>query len=60
VLRGAPRPDGSPGDVAYYVDFPGCNTLQVPESALEPPPTAVGDVPAPPPADGPAAQEDAA
>jgi nitrogen fixation protein NifZ len=60
VLRGAPRPDGSPGDVAYYVDFPGCNTLQVPESALEPPPPAVGDVPAPPPADGPAAQEDAA
>lgn len=35
VLRGAPLADGSPGDVAYYVDFPGCNTLQVPESALE-------------------------
>jgi nitrogen fixation protein NifZ len=57
VLRGNPRPDGSPGDVAYYVDFPGCNTLQVPESALEAPPTAAGDAP---PADDPAAQEDAA
>jgi nitrogen fixation protein NifZ len=58
VLRGAPRPDGSPGDVAYYVDFPGCNTLQVPESALEPQATAAaGD---PPPTGDAAAQEDAA
>jgi nitrogen fixation protein NifZ len=37
VLRGAPRADGGAGDVAYYVDFPGCNTLQVPEAALEAP-----------------------
>jgi nitrogen fixation protein NifZ len=37
VLRDAPKPDGSPGDVAYHVDFPGCNTLQVPESALKAP-----------------------
>jgi nitrogen fixation protein NifZ len=43
VLRGAPRPDGSAGDVAYYVDFPGCNTLQVPESALEPPALGTGE-----------------
>ena len=35
VLRGTPGPEGA-GDVAYYVQFPGCNTLQVPESALEP------------------------
>jgi nitrogen fixation protein NifZ len=33
VLRGPARADGS-GDVAYHVQFPGCNTLQVPESAL--------------------------
>ena len=50
VLRGSPLPDGTPGDVAYYVDFPGCNTLQVPESALMPPEV---DLP-------PAAREDAA
>jgi len=37
VLRGTPKPDGS-GDVAYHVLFPGCNTLQVPESALDPAP----------------------
>ena len=57
VLRGNPRPDGSPGDVAYYVDFPGCNTLQVPEAALAPPPTAASDA-SPDPAAAP--QEDAA
>ncbi len=34
VIRGAPGADGSPGAVAYDVDFPGCDTLQVPESAL--------------------------
>jgi len=58
VLRGNPHPDGRPGDVAYYVDFPGCNTLQVPESALAAPPTTADEVP--PPADGTAAREDAA
>jgi nitrogen fixation protein NifZ len=39
VLRGAPAADGS-GQVAYHVQFPGCNTLQVPESALDPAPAA--------------------
>jgi nitrogen fixation protein NifZ len=34
VLRGAATPQGA-GDVAYHVHFPGRNTLQVPESALE-------------------------
>ena len=37
VLRGAPAADGS-GQVAYHVQFPGCSTLQVPESALDPAP----------------------
>jgi len=37
VLRGTPAADGS-GQVAYHVQFPGCNTLQVPESALDPAP----------------------
>jgi len=35
VLRGTPNADGSAGNVAYHVLFPGCGTLQVPESALE-------------------------
>ena len=39
VLRGAPLPDDS-GQVAYHVYFPGCNTLQVPESALDAAPAA--------------------
>ncbi len=37
VLRGAPPPEGT-GDVSYHVHFSGRNTLQVPESALEPAP----------------------
>jgi nitrogen fixation protein NifZ len=62
VLRGAPLPDGSPGDVAYYVDFPGCNTLQVPESALEPDPESTPAGPSTASGDDahPKAQEDAA
>jgi nitrogen fixation protein NifZ len=39
VLRGAPTAE-SAGSVAYHVHFPGRNTLQVPESALEPAPEA--------------------
>jgi nitrogen fixation protein NifZ len=42
VLRGAPPPEGT-GDVTYHVHFPGRNTLQVPESALEPAPSESGD-----------------
>jgi nitrogen fixation protein NifZ len=45
VIRGEPREDGSPGDVAYYVEFPGISTLQVPESALIPAEDAAGDEP---------------
>ncbi len=74
VLRGAPHADGTPGDVAYYVDFPGCNTLQVPESALKAPPAPAAGAKADPetapdqplatadtpPRAGPSAQEDAA
>ena len=41
VLRGAPNADGSPGNVAYHVLFAGRGTLQVPESALEQPPSAI-------------------
>ena len=37
VLRGEATEQGT-GDVAYHVHFPGRNTLQVPESALEPAP----------------------
>ena len=37
VLRGAATSEGV-GDVAYHVHFPGRNTLQVPEAALEPAP----------------------
>jgi nitrogen fixation protein NifZ len=41
VERGAPGEiikvlRDAPGSVQYHVYFPGCNTLQVPESALEP------------------------
>jgi len=39
VLRGTAGPEGA-GEVAYHVHFPGCNTLQVPESALKPATTA--------------------
>lgn len=35
VLRGAPRPDGSPGEVAYHVLFSSRCTVEVPESALD-------------------------
>ena len=31
---------GAPGEVAYHVHFSRRNTIQVPESALEPPPAA--------------------
>jgi nitrogen fixation protein NifZ len=58
VLRGAPGADGSPGDVAYYVDFPGCNTLQVPESALDAPPVEAATSTAARPADDPQSAAD--
>ena len=38
VLRG-PSIDFAEISVAYHVHFPGCNVLQVPESALDPVPT---------------------
>jgi nitrogen fixation protein NifZ len=55
VLRGAATRQGV-GDVAYHVHFSGRNTLQVPESALEPvldqtPAGAEGSAQASPPAD---------
>jgi nitrogen fixation protein NifZ len=58
VLRG-PAAAGGPGSVTYHVHFPGRNTLQVPESALEPAPAAGT---AEPDTNGPAAasREDAA
>jgi len=64
VLRGAPPPEGI-GDVSYHVHFPGRNTLQVPESALEPAPSksanATAASPTQPPSDpNTASQEDPA
>lgn len=35
VLRGVPKPDGSPGEVAYHVLFASRCTVEVPESALD-------------------------